>query len=87
MNSERITWEYCEELYVHTFNVKWNNFINHTIYPNSQVKNTECEHISIKGIEGKEVAQGVERLPGKNKALRSNSTSTQKKKRYSKNNE
>jgi hypothetical protein len=34
--------------------VKWNNFTKDTIYPNSQVKNTQCEHISIKEIEGKE---------------------------------
>jgi hypothetical protein len=30
---------------------KWNNFIKDTIYPNSEVRNTQCEHISIKGIE------------------------------------
>jgi hypothetical protein len=65
--------------------IKWNNFIKDTIYPNSQVKNTQCEHISIKGIEGKELAQGVEQLPGKNKAMRSNhSITTQKKKEFKK---
>jgi hypothetical protein len=66
--------------------IKWNNFIKDTIYPNSQVKNTQCEHISIKGIEARRVAQGIELLPGKNKALRSNPTSTQKR-RKSKHNE
>jgi hypothetical protein len=40
----------------------------------------------LKELRARRVAQGVELLPGKNKALRSNPTGTQKR-RNSKNNE
>jgi hypothetical protein len=86
VNSERIIWEYCEQLYVHTFNklCKWNNFVKDTIYPNSQVKTHSMNTFVLKELRASRVA-AVEQLSVKNKALRSNpSTTTQKKKEFKK---
>jgi hypothetical protein len=53
MNIKRLTQEYYEQLYVHTFDRldKIEQF-HKRHYSNSQARNTQWEHISNKGIEG-----------------------------------